>query len=119
MRAPVTPLQLISSSLASSNSCVPCRFLFKNISPYFWSSLGIGLCVGLSIGGAAWCAALENLCPACNAVTLHRHDPPRTPCRGIFITGSSLLGAATRVPRITSKNLIRLDQHGACLHHSP
>jgi V-type H+-transporting ATPase proteolipid subunit len=27
--------------------------------------------------------------------------------RGIFITGSSLLGAAIRVPRITSKNLIR------------
>ena len=28
-------------------------------------------------------------------------------CRGIFITGSSLLGAAIRQPRITSKNLIR------------
>ena len=27
--------------------------------------------------------------------------------RGIFVTGSSLLGAAIRVPRITSKNLIR------------
>lgn len=31
-------------------------FLFKNISPYFWSSVGIALCVGLSIGGAAWYA---------------------------------------------------------------
>ena len=29
-------------------------FLFKNISPYFWSSLGIGQCVGLSILGASW-----------------------------------------------------------------
>jgi len=29
-------------------------FLFKNISPYFWCSTGIGLCVGLSIAGAAW-----------------------------------------------------------------
>lgn len=28
-------------------------------------------------------------------------------CRGIFVTGSSLVGAAIRVPRITSKNLIR------------
>ena len=29
-------------------------FLFKNISPYFWAAMGIGLCVGLSILGAAW-----------------------------------------------------------------
>ncbi|KAK2080862.1 hypothetical protein QBZ16_000716 [Prototheca wickerhamii] len=29
-------------------------FLFKNISPYFWSSLGIALCVGLSIAVAIY-----------------------------------------------------------------
>ena len=29
-------------------------FVFTNISPYFWSILGIALCVGLSIIGAAW-----------------------------------------------------------------
>lgn len=53
--------------------------LFRYISPYYWTYLGISAAVGLSIVGAAW---------------------------GIFITGSSLVGAAIRVPRITSKNLI-------------
>lgn len=46
-------------------------------------------------------------------------------CRGIFITGSSLMGAAIREPRITSKNLIRhvCVWHGSaicwCLHYMP
>lgn len=55
--------------------------LFKTISPYYWTYLGIACAVGLSILGAAW---------------------------GIFITGASLLGAAIREPRITSKNLISI-----------
>jgi len=53
--------------------------LFRYVSPYYWTYTGIAAAVGLSILGAAW---------------------------GIFITGSSLLGAAIRAPRITSKNLI-------------
>eukprot|EP01023_Acetabularia_acetabulum_P005912 TRINITY_DN12434_c0_g2_i1.p1 TRINITY_DN12434_c0_g2~~TRINITY_DN12434_c0_g2_i1.p1 ORF type:complete len:249 (-),score=36.62 TRINITY_DN12434_c0_g2_i1:226-864(-) len=53
--------------------------LFRNISPYYWAALGAFLSVALSVLGAAW---------------------------GIFITGSSLLGAALRAPHITSKNLI-------------
>mmetsp|Transcript_33479 Transcript_33479/g.132082 ORF Transcript_33479/g.132082 Transcript_33479/m.132082 type:complete len:151 (-) Transcript_33479:2082-2534(-) len=53
--------------------------LFVQIDPYMWAGVGTAVTIGISVLGAAW---------------------------GIFITGSSLVGAAIRAPRIQSKNLI-------------
>lgn len=61
--------------------------LFKSISPYFWSVMGVVFSIGISVLGSAW---------------------------GIFITGSSLLSAAIKHPRISSKNLVSVIFAEAC-----
>ena len=77
--------------------------VLSSISPYTWANLGIGLGLGLSIVGAAWYGPRATL-----RSVLSNPSPLCLVCgnRGILVTGSSLVGAAVKAPRIRSKNLI-------------
>jgi V-type H+-transporting ATPase 21kDa proteolipid subunit len=90
------------------------RFLEES-SPYLWASTGIGLCIGFSVFGAGWCVYITRLTslPPIHYRSLnplHRsyiHCVAPALFRGIFVTGSSILGGGVRAPRIRTKNLIR------------
>lgn len=70
----------MSSATCSSEYCNQgWSEVLTHMSPYGFASFGVAFGLGLSIIGAAW---------------------------GIWLTGSSLVGAAVKAPRIKSKNLV-------------
>ena len=69
----------MSTPISNITTTDPWSQALYNISPFFWAYTGVAFALGFSVLGAAW---------------------------GIFLTGSSLLAASIKAPRITSKNLI-------------
>lgn len=79
----------------------------ESVSPYAWADLGIALCIGLSVVGAAWYDAIS-LSRFIGVAGFLPTGRANIIFRGIFITGSSILGAGVKAPRIRTKNLISI-----------
>lgn len=77
------------------------------ISPYTFSAIGIAVSIGVSVLGAAWYLSSSIFTFFKLPISENLSVKIRELFRGIYITGSSLIGAAVKAPRITSKNLIR------------
>lgn len=76
-----TIITMVHAAVCSSDFCNKgWSEVLTHMSPYGFANFGVAFGLGLSIVGAAW---------------------------GIWLTGSSLVGAAVKAPRIRSKNLIR------------
>ena len=73
----------------------------ESVSPYVWADMGIALCIGLSVVGAAWYVLVVGSSGVKGVWQIDSR-------RGIFITGSSILGGGVKAPRIRTKNLISI-----------
>jgi len=77
---------LVAAEVAYDPTVDPCftedwACAFSSVSPFFYAYLGIAMALGLSVLGAAW---------------------------GIFLTGSSLVSAGIKAPRIANKNIVSI-----------